>query len=326
MMALRAGLIILLTLAITTVTLAASAEGNRLPHDPIVIGCADELTPENGVVSGTGVAGDPYVVGGWEITAQAATGIRIQDVSVHVLIKDCRFIGSRRHGIGIVLSKSGNVRVEDCTFEDLKSGVFIYRSAGAHVEGNTYSNCTRGIEGTESSGVRIVGNTVLAAAEHGIFLWRCHDASLASNSVADGRNGIYLDSCHRDDLRGNDVADMTHGMFLWDCFDCSITENRIRDCELGLAIVHTSEGNRIFHNVFLDNSRSATCDEAMNQWDGGYPAGGNFWSGEPRTDLHSGEDQDRPGSDGICDIPMEIPFNNVDRYPLVDQPVAKEED
>jgi len=216
--------------------------------------------------------------------------------------------------------------VEDCIFEDLQSGVFIYQSAGAHVEGNKCTNCTRGIEGTESSDVSIVGNVVAGAIEHGIFLWRCHDASLASNSVADGRNGIYLDSCHRDNLRSNDITNMAHGMFLWDCFDCSITGNTIRDCELGLAIVHTSEGNSIFHNAFLDNNRSATCDEIRNYWDGGYPAGGNFWSAKPLVDLYSGENQDRPGSDGICDAPIEIPFNNVDRYPLVDQPVAKEED
>lgn len=321
----RVALFLLFVLIVTSVVFAASEEENRLPHVPIAISSEDDLSMDNGVVSGTGVAGDPYVVSGWEITVQSGIGIRIQDVSIHVLVKDCRIIGSRRHGIGILLRKARNVRVVDCIFTDLQSGVFIYQNAGAHVEGNSCSNCTRGIEGTESNDIRILRNKVDGAVEHGIFLWRCHDAVVANNSVADGRNGVYLDSCHRDRLDSNRIKNMAHGMFLWDCFDCSITKNTIQDCELGLAIVHTSEGNSIFHNAFLDNNRSATCDEVRNSWDGGYPAGGNYWGEPPVVDCCSGEDQDRVGPDGICDTPREIPFGNMDRYPLVHQPVANEE-
>ena len=128
---LRAALIVFLAIAIGGTALGVAEEGKKLSHDPISISCDDDLSVENGVISGMGVAEDPYVVSGWEIIVQSGVGIRIQGTSANVLVKDCHITGSRRHGIGILLTESANVSVEDCIFVDLQSGVFIYQNAGA---------------------------------------------------------------------------------------------------------------------------------------------------------------------------------------------------
>ena len=116
------------------------------------------------------------------------------------------------------------------------------------------------------------------------------------------------------------MIDLDHGIFAWDSFDCLVVRNVIEKCELGLAVVHTSERNVVAHNSFKNNIRPATCDYVTNSWDAGYPKGGNFWYGHQCVDVLSGEDQDLPGSDGICDAPADIPFDNLDRYPLARPP------
>jgi hypothetical protein len=44
----------------------------------------------------------------------------------------------------------------------------------------------------------------------------------------------------------------------------------------------------------------------MNDWDFGYPDGGNFWSDYTGVDLYYGPNQDILGSDGIGDTPYTI--------------------
>lgn len=315
---------LLLVCLVAIVFACPVAHGDTL-HDQISIRSDADLHTGNGVTSGSGSVDDPYIIDDWSIEVSAGAGIEVKNTLAYLIIRNCTIVGKGRTVIGIIVSQASHVEVNNCKLTDLAKGIFVYQSPTTMVNENACINCIRGIEGTESNTISIVGNKIHGTLEHGVFLWRCHDALLANNSIADSRNGMYLDSCHRGNLRSNDITNMNHGMFLWDCFDCSITGNTITDCELGLAIVHTSEGNSIFHNAFLDNNRSATCDEISNYWDGGYPAGGNFWSGDPIVDRYSGQDQDHPGADGIRDSPKEIPFNNVDRYPLVDQPVAKEE-
>jgi len=306
----------LFLLAFIVVTAGGVSE-ERFPHDPISIRSDDEFTTANGVVAGQGTLTDPYVIANWTIDAGTGVGIRIQETSAHVLIRDCHVVGDSKRSIGILLRDAAHVRVHRCAFTDLKAGLFIYQNPAASVDENTFTDCRRGIEGTESNGLVITGNSVYGAREHGIFLWRCHEASLRGNALSDCSNGIYLDSCHRDHLDGNRVKRMDHGIFLWDCFDCTIVGNVLHTCDLGLALVHTSERNTVFHNEFFDNTRPATCDETENRWDGGYPVGGNFWGEGGSVDEHSGPNQDQPGSDGIADTPILIPLGNIDRYPLI---------
>lgn len=292
-----------------------------LPHDPISIVSDDDLVAENGVISGDGTLGNPYLISGWTIDAQAGVGIRVQEVSAHLLIRDCQIIGDRQRGIGILLRQVSRTRVVSCSFSDLGSGIFVYQNPATSIEGNTVTGCRRGVDATESDGIIILGNYIVGSKESAIFLWRCHDASMQGNSIEHSQNGIYLDSCHRNDLDANCVEGSERGMFLWDCFDCKIVGSVLRECALGLALVHTSERNSVFNNVFLDNVRHATCDEGNNLWDGGYAVGGNYWSGETTADEFSGSDQKQLGADGLSDVAIAVPFAGIDRYPLMVVPI-----
>jgi parallel beta-helix repeat protein len=77
-------------------------------------------------------------------------------------------------------------------------------------------------------------------------------------------------------------------------------------------------GNHIYHNNFVNNVNQVYLWGAPNNnWDDGYPSGGNYWSDYNGTDLYSGPYQNETGSDGIGDTPYVIDANNIDRYPLM---------
>jgi len=312
-------------IGLLAVGLVWAAVGATRPHDPIRIRSEADLHAENGVVSGSGTAEDPYRISGWAIDVRSGIGIEVRGVSGHLVIEGCVLTGSPRGTTGILLAAAPRTRIVGCALSGVDTGIFLYQGDGAVVLGNAMTGCRRGIEGSEADGIRIEGNRIEDCAQDGVFLWRCDDAWLVDNVVLRCDDGLYLDSCHRDTLSGNRVGGADHAIFLWDCFDCAVTGNTVRGCELGLALVHTSEGNRVFGNAVIDAVRRATCDRAGNAWDDGYPGGGNFWGDETVEDRHSGVAQDEPGADGIADTPMVIPFEGIDRYPLAAPPDGADE-
>ncbi|MEW6069865.1 MAG: right-handed parallel beta-helix repeat-containing protein, partial [Candidatus Thermoplasmatota archaeon] len=100
---------------------------------------------------------------------------------------------------------------------------------------------------------------------------------------------------------------------------CDIVTNR--DCGIRINYCNStrseSNTNFIYHNNFINNTVQAR-DECSNNWDYGYPSGGNYWSDYAGIDNYSGPNQDQRGSDGIGDTPYNIPGGtNKDRYPLI---------
>jgi len=96
----------------------------------------------------------------------------------------------------------------------------------------------------------------------------------------------------------------------------TIYSNTIILNSIGLSIA--SSGNTIYWNIFIDNTRQVQVEASLsNNWDNGYPDGGNYWSNRPSIDLCRGPLQNIVGSDGINDTQCTIAVNNIDRYPLV---------
>jgi parallel beta-helix repeat protein len=94
----------------------------------------------------------------------------------------------------------------------------------------------------------------------------------------------------------------------------NITENNFFNNIYSLSL--GSSGNRIYHNNFI-NSTNKPFDSNDNQWDDGYPSGGNFWSDYIGEDRFSGLGQNIPGNDGIGDTNYSIDSDSVDNFPLM---------
>jgi parallel beta-helix repeat protein len=97
----------------------------------------------------------------------------------------------------------------------------------------------------------------------------------------------------------------------------TIADNNISNNRDGIRL-SSSSYNRIYHNNIIDNTNQAYDDTSYgNQWDNGYPSGGNYWSDYVGLDNFKGPHQDIPGSDGIGDTNYSIDFDSVDNYPLM---------
>ncbi|MBE3136418.1 MAG: right-handed parallel beta-helix repeat-containing protein, partial [Thermoplasmata archaeon] len=110
------------------------------------------------------------------------------------------------------------------------------------------------------------------------------------------------------------------GVGLSGCYNCMIRNNNFTDNDVGL-IIYSGSGNTIYHNIFNNPSgTNAEDDDGPNDWDNGYPRGGNYWSDYTGYDTQHGPGQNEPGSDGIGDSWYDLSptmFSH-DRYPLMD--------
>lgn len=79
-----------------------------------------------------------------------------------------------------------------------------------------------------------------------------------------------------------------------------------------------SSNTVLFHNIII--GRSFYLVNSSVSLDNGYPIGGNYWGNFPSQDFYSGPYQNITGADGICDYPLIINENLIDRYPLVNPP------
>jgi hypothetical protein len=83
----------------------------------------------------------------------------------------------------------------------------------------------------------------------------------------------------------------------------------------------SSSNNTIFHNNFVGNQRHASIYNSYgNQWDDGYPSGGNFWSDYQEKYSNASEID----NSGLWNTPYTIDSGNRDRYPLMNKYVIPE--
>ncbi|HDJ25985.1 MAG TPA: hypothetical protein ENF34_01550, partial [Candidatus Bathyarchaeota archaeon] len=73
---------------------AQASEGRRpgpayTERGPIEIYGDEDFTSENGVVGGSGTPDDPYIIEGWEISADEQTGIFITETTKYFIIRNC---------------------------------------------------------------------------------------------------------------------------------------------------------------------------------------------------------------------------------------------
>lgn len=171
--------------------------------------------------------------------------------------------------------------------------------------------------------VTLTGFTIQNSLGAGVWTSSSHSNVITGNRLRNVGCGITLASSSGDLISENIIENMYYGM----CFYEFSTDNVVRNNVIsngmyyGVFIEWTCAGNHIYHNNFINNSENAYDDGGYenNQWDNGYPSGGNYWSNydepsEGACDDLSGPDQNINGSDGISDTW----YPSVqDRYPLM---------
>ena len=242
---------------------------------------------------------------------------------------------------GIQSAFSRNLTVRESSFHSLVTGgVSSSDSSDTLLKGNWFHKMMYGYLHWQGNNVTILENEfrdVGAAIE----LWLANDSLVAGNLFVESGRALWTNWLHHSNVTQNVVVNAGIRSFeIWGTTNTTFTKNRldgasihclqiaysenntisenyIANCLVGIG-VYESQNNRFFHNNIINNTIQAFDRSASdNEWDDGYPSGGNFWSNYTGPDDFSGPDQDVPGPDGIRDLPFDFDPDTSDDYPLM---------
>ena len=210
---------------------------------------------------------------------------------------------------GIGVWQNGKVNISFSVISYSNYGISLLNPPIAGEESNNITNNimthnTYGIwVGHESSENYIAGNNISHSAKYGIFLYSGHHNTIVHNVVYNSSecglcvgNVTTNSTIAYNDFVGN--RNIAIGFDIWGYWS-------------------DTRDNHIHHNNLVGNKIQAI-DNGSNEWDNGYPSGGNFWADYGGQDNFHGPNQDIPGADGIGDAPYTIDNDTADRYPLMD--------
>ncbi len=200
-------------------------------------------------------------------------------------------------GVGISNSLSNYVYENDLAI-NLEDNIYLHNSHYNCIQENniTMSAWTGiGIFGSSTHN-EILNNYIANNTMYNIRFHESTENTIARNIIVNNVIGIQFDSnSNRNNVSGN-----------------SIMNN-----ENGARFSSTSIDNIVYNNNFINNTvYHVNTKYASNILDGGYPSGGNYWSGYNGTDVYSGPNQNETGNDGIGDAPYAPDISHADRYSL----------
>jgi parallel beta-helix repeat protein len=248
------------------------------------------------------------------ITSNSFTGIELT-FSNNCTIINNNVSSNSIYGINLYYSSGNNISGNIATFniDGIHLGYSYYNS----IYNNTLMNNSNGIWMAVSEENIIINNTAIynsagislsyAGPNHitgnnlslnewdGLRLHESNNSIIINNTFFDNtRYGLRMKESNRNNITGNTFFSNSHDIYLED-----------------------SSNNNIYHNnIFSVPSRNY--DNQDNNWDNGYPSGGNYWSDYTGEDRYKGSDQDILGFDGIGDSPYEIDLYTYDNYPLME--------
>jgi len=211
-------------------------------------------------------------------------------------------------------------------------GVYIEQSSHECVLGNSISMSTgysRGVYAFSSSNCNVVGNLIVALDypqdSAGLYFLSCSNNTVIENEMSQNLMAVWLDRGSTGNVfDSNNLTDGILGIVLYSSSENNVfLGNRLQNNVIGVYILESS-ANTFYHNIFVYNGQQVAdasqywpeYEPSVNNWDSGYPSGGNSWSDYSGIDFRQGLYQNLPGSDGIGDVPYIIDSNNRDRYPF----------
>src|SRR5260370_22395282 len=168
------------------------------------------------------------------------------------------------------------------------------------------------------------GTTSTTMFQYGVNVTLSDGISVTSNiitntapaSFQNGPAGVVVSNCPRDmvtNIPACSMAIIGNAISVGNAYGVALLSG-------ASGLVQNGQGIHVYHNNFLNNRIQALDEnpgQGLNQWDNGYPSGGNFWSDYPGVDNCSGPGQNIcPSPDGIGDTPYMFSFNQ-DNYPLM---------
>jgi len=174
------------------------------------------------------------------------------------------------------------------------------------------------------TGVKIQGFTIRNSGDEaivgGIHIFKAQNVKIYDDTITKSYPGVLLtNSTHCEIFRNKICSNVFSGIYLRQNSNYNqIVGNTLINHTRGIHFTDTSsENNNFYHNNLINNTEPVwIAGSVNNNWDDGYPSGGNYWSDYVGNDVYSGADQDVVGADGIGDMPYDVDGKN-DSYPLL---------
>jgi len=277
----RIGMIAWVLAAVACVAVA----GLGASRGPITILGNGDFTEENGVLSGSGTAVDPYVIAGWEIGVPpgASYGVQIENVTAAFVLRGLILNGAGElDGAAIRIAFAAGGTIEDCTIASsvngieiasstdvaLRDNVLYVRGIGLRVTGESPSEYRHAIEPTNELNdlpihyyYGLDGDRIEGIETRHLTVAASRNVTVIGNSVLDG-DGIHLayvtDSTVIANVAGRDSNVLTeHAIHLYESDRNVVTANLIKNTRLaGIRLTLSSENE-------ISGNRLGVCDTGI---------------------------------------------------------------
>ncbi len=298
---------------------------NEIYYENVVVDKAINLTgedKENTIIDGGGSGDGIYITADWvninEFTVTNGNSGIYAFTSSGNNITNCN-ISNNFDGIYIYLSSNITIEQND-VINNLGDGIKLSSVLNTTIENNSVVSSGRwGIAFKNSQNIDIINNAISLSDEYELLIQSSSNNSIIYNNISSNNgDGIRIEDSDGNDIVNNNVSfSNLYGIYLWSSSNNNITDNNVSNNNYGIYLT-SSPNNLIYHNNMINNSNQAFDDTNNgNQWDNGYPSGGNFWSDYRGNDFFYGPNQDIPGNDGIGDTNYSIDADSLDNYPLM---------
>ena len=225
-------------------------------HDPILITHDDNFTDYG--FSGSGTAGEPYIIENYAIVTTNESGIYVNGTSKHFVIRNCH-VEATEYGIFISHVTEGTASVVNNTcMNNFYCGILVLFSSVATVANNTCTNNNwHGIFLGHSSGATLTNNTCTNNNRDGIYPYYSSGATLTNNTCTNNNwHGIFLGYSSGATLTNNTCTNNDQpGIWLGDSSSATLTNNTCTNNNRDGIYLYFSSGATLTNNTCTNNNR-----------------------------------------------------------------------
>ncbi len=233
--------------------IAVSQTGYEV-HGPILITSDARFTAENGVVSGSGAATDPYVIRDWSISTTTTSCIEIRDTTAHFEIRHVFVTSTRANATSLVNVNYGDIL--DSTFTGSYVGILMENCGNVSIARCGFSYDVTDFRAS-SSGLFELRDSNLRGSDTGIGMEHCHDFAVVGCSVESDSALCWLDGCDHGMFVGNsltltDVLGM--GLYLMESPYMTLYSNQIHNSSVLIAALWNIGSSFDTHAIPTNNT------------------------------------------------------------------------